>query len=159
MGRVLLTKFVVACAIFAAAPAAGAPLAMGFASPGATGGGSLPLLQPRGELARDLRDGAERASRVVGHPIVFEAPNVKPHMATVFAEAVDRTTRAFEDSVLILNGRVKTITIKRVLFVEGDRPEARLQGDVLRVTVGTRLGLNSPAHEQIFHLLVTQATT
>ena len=150
MGRVLLVNIVAACAIFAAAPA--------FAAPAATAGLRAEVTPASAGLATKLSDGAHRVSRVLGHPVAFDAPNARSQMAPVFAGAVDRTTRAFEDSVVILNGRERTISIKRVLFVEGDKPEAKLQGDVLRITVAARLDLSGPAHEQIFHLLVTQAT-
>ena len=110
------------------------------------------------DLGKMMLSGSQRASRILGHPVTFDAPSVYPVSAPHFVETVDRAIQAFEDSPLVLNGREKTITVRRVLFVAGDRPDVRLQGDVLRIAISVQMGeAGRPTSELIFHVLTTQA--
>jgi hypothetical protein len=154
MGRLLLTKLAAACAIFAAAPTLAAPVArpVSTAAPKAAADASA------AQVIEKFRAAQRRVTQVVGHPVVFEAQDLKPQTRPIYIDAAERTAQAFEDSAVVLNGRQRTMSITRVLFVEGERPSARLEGETLRITVAARVGQNAPAHEQIFHLLATQAT-
>lgn len=109
------------------------------------------------DVTMKMRFASQRVSRVVGHPVTFDAPDINPTSFKLVAEAAERAAQAFEDSTLVLNGREKTMAITKVLIVEGDRADLRLQGEVLRITVAAR-EMAAPPPERIFHLLATQAT-
>ncbi len=122
-------------------------------------GGLKLKITPRGDLLEKMQDASRRATRVLGHDVLFDAPNMSAQSAPLVADVAASTAQAFEDSALVLNGREKTISIRKVLFVEADRPDARLEGDVLRISIASQLGAaGRPSAERIFHVLATQAT-
>ncbi len=110
------------------------------------------------EMGRRMSSAMMRISRVVGHRVTLDVPDMDLRAHKLFAEAAERTAQAFEDSTLVLNGREKTISITRVLFVEGERADAQLQGETLKITVAVRTGMAGPPPERIFHIIATQAT-
>jgi len=130
-----------------------------FAPPGMAAAPVIPNGVPvHQDLGKIMTAGSQRASRVLGHTVTFDAPMVDSVSAPHFADTIDRTIRAFEDSPLVLNGREKTITVRKVLFVAGDRPDVRLQGDVLKIAISVQMGkAGRPTSELIFHVLTTQA--
>ena len=122
--------------------------------------GNLNLkIKPRGDLLETMQNASRRATRVLGHDVLFDAPHIGAQSVSMVADVAASTAQAFEDSALVLNGREKTISIRKVLFVEADRPDARLEGDVLKISIAFQLGsAGRPSAERIFHVLATQAT-
>ncbi len=161
MGRFSLGCLIAPAALFAAVAPAHAAISL-MSGPSVFSQMSSPALDisSTADLGRTMARASNRASRVVGHSILFDAPGLDSDAADLVADVADVTAQAFENSALVLNGREKTIAIRRVLFVEGGKPDARLEGDVLRISFSTGMGAaGRPTPERIFHLLATQAPT
>ena len=106
MGRFSLGCLIAPAALFAAVAPAHAAISL-MSGPSVFSQMSSPALDisSTADLGRTMARASNRASRVVGHSILFDAPGLDSDAADLVADVADVTAQAFENSALVLNGR------------------------------------------------------
>lgn len=113
-------------------------------------GGALRLtpLSPQALLER-LAQASARATRAARRLIPFEA-DASPASSAVVADAANVTAEAVVRISRRPDGRSLLSRLKKVKLVEGRKPSADLQGDVMRITVAPADGLaGRPSSDRI----------
>lgn len=102
-----------------------------------------------GVLYRILEASSGRASRLTHHLISFEA-EASPASSTLIADAAILSVMAIERVIHRADGAARTARIKRVVIVEGRRPDVILRAGTLLVVVTPSLGVaGRPSSERI----------
>ena len=100
-------------------------------------------------LYRILEASSNRASRLTRHLISFEA-EASPASSTLIADAAILSVVAIERVAQRADGAALTARIKRVVIVEGRRPDAILRAGTLLIVVTPSLGVaGRPSSERI----------
>jgi hypothetical protein len=103
-------------------------------------------LQPAPEMApgvllQKMIQASVRASRAAQHLITFDAPNVTPRSAPVFADAAMVAAEAVVRLSHRADGKGFVSHLEKIVFLPGHAPDATFNGTVMQVTVTAGRGL------------------
>jgi hypothetical protein len=82
-----------------------------------------------------------RATHAVQHLVEFEAPDVGPGSASLFADAATVTAQAIVDLARRADGRGRVAKLTLVRLLPGGKPSASMKGGVLQVVVSAKDGV------------------
>lgn len=93
-------------------------------------------------LWQEMLAASKRVTQAAGNRrlIPFEAPDVTPESATLYADAIDVTTAAIVRASLQSHGRQTIENLREVHFVDGRPPSARMDNGVLTLKLDITRG-------------------
>jgi hypothetical protein len=103
-------------------------------------------LQPAAEMApgvllQKMIQASVRASRAAQHLVTFDAPNVTPRSAPVFADAAMVAAEAIVRLSRRADGKGFVAHLEKIVFLPGHAPDAAFNGSVMQITVTAVRGL------------------
>ena len=106
-----------------------------------TAAGLKPAMVSAVQLLRHMARQSVRISRAVGRRISFEAPDVVQGSEAVYHDAISLTADALMREPARLSGGGPLSHVRKIEFVESDRPTAVVTGDALQINVVPEQGL------------------
>lgn len=92
------------------------------------------------ELSRALIRQSGLAGRALGRTVLMEAPDVLPGSETLVAETASVAVEAVARVARAENLRGRATRLRRILIVNGERPDVRLVAGTLRISIQPAMG-------------------